>query len=87
MNLVMKEYALADEAIAKAMGLPHQEGGYGLLFCEEGDSGKHVTRAGDPFITTMLANGVSVNEEEITRKFPYAVDGWPDEWKDGRPKR
>jgi len=76
--LTAREYAYADAEITKALGLPAREGGYGLLFCTD-DDGRHWTRAGDPAVSLMLANGVEVDGQVVGDAFPHLIEGWPDD--------
>jgi hypothetical protein len=77
-----REYAYADDATAKSLGLPPREGGYGLLFCTD-ERGRRVTRAGDPSITLALKNDIPA-DVDLAKDFPLSRPGWPD---DNRPTR
>ena len=83
---LLREYALADQELATAMGLPEKE--WGLFFCED-ENGGHWTLLTDAenVHAIQLAAGdaghlcISCVEKMVPDPAIYAERrGWPDEW-------
>ncbi|BBY05441.1 hypothetical protein MNVI_07590 [Mycobacterium noviomagense] len=99
MVLYPKEFAFADNKLAKAMGLPPRDDDWGCLFCLD-DRGLRYTVVGSgDFLRTLLdlppghdvtKHPPSINlrslgfDELPAEAFPLKRRGWPDQWTNKR---
>jgi len=81
--LTAREFTFAEADLAEACGLPAAD--HGLLCCEHGPGGAHVTLATSDVEYLQGLSGAGAEAMAglaiPTDKFPLGRAGWPDEWE------